>query len=79
MLFVYFWVLGQIDGYYDSIMACSNERSHNNKRTLFNIISVTLTNINMRRFSNIYGNVIIHINHPFNLNLMLKVVRPIPM
>jgi len=49
------WVLGQIDAYYDSIMACSNERSHNNKRTLFNIINVTLTNINMRRFSNIYG------------------------
>ena len=36
------WVLGQIDVYYDSIMACSNERSHNNKRTRFIIISVTL-------------------------------------
>jgi hypothetical protein len=39
------WVLGQIDVYYDSIMACSNERSHNNKRTRFNIISVTLRSI----------------------------------
>ena len=33
------WVLGQIDVYYDSIMACSNDRSHNNKCTVFNIIN----------------------------------------